>query len=180
MKSVKWLVLAWACGLAVSAAQGAALVSKGANELALDGKLDFATESGRDVVLRVKYAYFPMNRFSIGPRVALRDNDAVNYYGVGVALEYNFGLPANYRPLIGTDMVPYLGAGADYRHAKLFDETESAGVLTGETGLKFFLTDTTAIVLALVGEWASEDIYADDLEATDLDLSLNLGMRLYF
>jgi hypothetical protein len=50
-------------------------------------------------------------------------------------------------------------------------------VLGGETGVKFFLTDSTAINLSLVGEWASEEIYADDLEATDLNLYAKLGMR---
>jgi outer membrane protein W len=180
MKTMKWLALFLAIGLAVPAAMGSALVTKGSNELAVDGKLDFATEAGADFVLKAKYAYFFWDRVAMGARMTMHNNEAMNHFGIGATIEYNFVLARTYKPLFGTDLVPYLGAGVDYRHAKLFDVKESAVVFIGETGLKFFLTDSTAVTLSLVGELATEDIYADDLEATDKDLSLQIGMRFYF
>ena len=180
MRSTRWLAVALMFGMGVSAARGSALVTKGSSEIALEGKLDFATEMGADFDLRAKYAYFLLDRFSMGFRTMAGDNDAVGYFGVGLTAEYNFALSPNYKPIIGTDMVPFLGAFVDYRHADLFEVKEDAGVFGGEVGLKFFLTDSTAITLALVGELATEEIYADDLEATDKDLSLQLGMRFYF
>jgi len=180
MKSIKWFVLALICSVAVPSAMGSALVSKGSRELALSGTLDFATEAGTAFDLKAKYAYFFWNRTSLGLRTQMADNDAVSGFGIGVTVEYNFTLPAKYRPIIGTDLVPYVGATLDYRQAKLFDEEENAGVLGGEAGVKFFLTDSTAITLSFVGELASEEIYADDLEATDQDLAMQLGMRFYF
>ncbi len=159
---------------------GAALVTKGANELGLDGDLDFATASGTRLEASAKYAYFFWNRVSLGLQGVVFNNDAMHQFGFGVTAEYNFVLSSNYKPLFGTDLVPFLGTSLCYRHAKLFDEKESAVVWGGEGGVKFFLTDTTAITLSLLGELASEDIYDDDLEATNKDLSLRLGMRFYY
>ena len=180
MKKTMWRGLVMAVAIAGTSAQGAALVSRGASEVAIGGKLDFATAAGTDLALDVKYAYFFWDRFSVGTRVTLHNNDAMNHLGIGATAEYNFQLPEGYKPVFGTDLVPYLGVAVDYRHAKLFDEKESAMVFGGEGGLKFFLTDMTAVTLSLVGEWATEEIYADDLDATDKDLSLRLGMRFYF
>lgn len=180
MKKMTWLSLL-ATLLAVSPlAFGAALVTKGANELGLEGDLDFATAVGTRLEASAKYAYFFWDRISLGVQGVVFNNDAMHQFGLGVNAEYNFTLSSNYKPLFGTDLVPFLGAAISYRHAKLFDEKESAVVFGGEGGVKFFLTDTTAITLSLVGELATEDIYDDDLEATNKDLSLRLGMRFYY
>lgn len=180
MKNLKWLIVALVCGMAVPAAMGEALVTKGTSEIALAGMIDFATFQGVETDVNVKYAYFFWDRFSLGARGMLYNNDAVNHYGVGLTGEYNFSLPKTVRPLFGTDLVPFLGVFVDFRHAKLFDQTESAMVFGGEGGMKFFLTDSTAITLSLVGELATEDIYDDDLEATNKNLALQVGMRFYF
>ncbi len=179
-RATRWMLAGAMMVMTVPAAMGSALVSKGSNEIAVDGKVDFATELGTEVEVKLKYAYFVLDRLSIGARVTGQKNDAVRHHGLGLTLEYNFALPANFKPMFGTDLVPYLGGGVDYRYAKLFNENENAAVFIGEGGLKFFLTDTTAVTLSLVGELATEEIYADDLESTDKDLSLQLGMRMYF
>ncbi|MGD9782874.1 MAG: hypothetical protein AB7V14_12110 [Kiritimatiellia bacterium] len=180
MKIAKAWILALALGGTATAAMGEALVSKGASEMAIDGMVDFATFQGVETELAVRYGYFFVDRLSVGPKAMLYNNDAVNHLGLGVVAEYNFQLPPNYKPLFGTDLVPFLGGSVEYRRAKLFDETESAGVFGADAGVKFFLTDTTALALSLRGELATEDVYDDDLEATDKNLSLLLGMRLYF
>lgn len=181
MKNRKWMVWMLLGCMVAPAALGAALVTKGANEIAIEGKLDFQSGSGTDMKLGLKYAYFLIDRWSVGFRGTVADNDFENYFSLGVLSEYNFRLPGNFKPLIGTDLVPYLGMLLDYRHAEIHNlGTEDAGILGGEAGLKFFLTDTTAVTLALVGELASEDVYIDEDEATNRDLYLLLGMRFYF
>ncbi len=155
-------------------------MTKGSRELALAGMLDFDTAAGTDLDLDIKYAYFFWNRTSLGLRFHGDNNDAMSAFGVGGSAEYNFALPAKYRPIIGTDLVPFVGAFLDYRQTKLFDEKEGAAVFGGEAGIKFFLTDSTAVTFSLVGELATEEIYADDLEATDQNLGIQLGMRFYF
>ena len=180
MKPVKWMVWALAVCLAGPAARGAALVTEGSNEIAVDGSLDFASAAGVDLHLRAKYAYFFWDRISLGVRASLSDNDAADHFGAGLVGEYNFSLPEGYEPLFGTDLVPFVGGAVDYRHVNVFQESDDAVVFGAEGGVKFFLTDSAAVSLSLVGEWATEEIYADDDEATDLDLFLQLGMRFYF
>jgi hypothetical protein len=180
MKSIKWLALALACGLAVPAAMGAALVTKGSNKLNIGGSLDFDTEDGAVSQLAIQYGYFFWDRISLGAEVIGSDDGIVKTGSIGVLGEYNFALPAKWKPLFGTDLVPFLGVGVDYRHAELYDEHQNAAVFSAETGLKFFLTDSTAINLSLVGEYATEDIYSEYPEGTDVNLFLQLSMGLYF
>ena len=180
MKSMKWLAVALACGVAVPAAMGSALVTKGSSEIAVQGMMDFATFQGVETDLSAKYAYFFWDRIALGARGMVYDNDAVTHFGMGLTGEYNFNLPESVRPLFGTDLVPFLGLAVDYRHADLFDETESALIFGAETGVKFFLTESTAISLSLVGELATEDVYEDDYDATDKNLDLQIGMHFYF
>ena len=180
MKRAKWLLAMVAMVAAAPVAMGSALVTKGANEIAVSGNLDFATEQGMEIDVDARYAYFVMNRVALGAKAVMFNNDAVHAFGIGGTLEYNFAMPKSYKPMFGTDMVPYLGLAVDFRQSKLFDDKESAIVFGGEGGVKFFMTDTTAVTLSLVGELATEEIYADDLDATDKDLSLRLGMRFYF
>ena len=181
MRHMKWFALALAVAVAVPAAMGSALITKGASELAISGMLDFQTGEGTDSVLDVRYAYFVMDRVALGTKVSLQYNDYYRHFGIGGTAEYNFGLPQSIKPLFGTDLVPFLGLALDYRYADIkYVGDESALVLGGEGGLKFFLTDTTAVTLSLLGEVATEDVYVDDNEATNRDLRLMLGMRFYF
>ena len=77
-------------------------------------------------------------------------------------------------------MVPFfLGAAIDYRHVSL-DENEDALVFSLEAGTKLFLTDSTAVVLSMIGEMGTEDIYYDEDEPTDKNLLFELGLRFYF
>lgn len=180
MKNMRWLVVALTWGLTVPAAWGAALLTRGSTEIAVDGAFDIATEMGTAIELRGKYAYFFWDRISTGARVSMGNNDAMNHIGLGLTGEYNFWLPEDYQPLFGTDFVPFAGVALEYRHAKVFDEKEDAVVLGMEGGVKFFLTDSTAIALSVVCELATEDIFPDDQNATDKDLILQLGIRFCF
>lgn len=181
MKHIKWFALALIVGVAVPSAMGAALITKGANELAIAGMVDFQSGEGPESILDVRYAYFVMDRVALGTKVSLQYNDYYRHFGIGATAEYNFQLPEGVKPLFGTDLVPFLGVALDYRYADIdYIGDESAVVLGGEGGLKFFLTDTTAVTLSLLGEVATEDVYVDDDEATNRDLRLLLGMRFYF
>ena len=56
VKSMKWLVVALACGLAVPAAMGAALLTQGSNEIGISGQLDVSGVAGAEVEMQGKYA----------------------------------------------------------------------------------------------------------------------------
>ncbi len=181
MKNVKWMA-AVVLGLALTQTVfGAALVTKGSQELAVQGRLDFESAQGTDFSLVGQYGYFFLDRVSIGVRMGLGDNDAASSLAFGGVCEYNFRLSPNYRPLIGTDLVPYVGGAVEYRHVDIkHSDDQDAMVFGAEGGVKFFLTDTAAVTTSLVGEWATEKIFPDKHKWDSMDFRLCVGMRFYF
>ncbi|MDR0993157.1 MAG: porin family protein [Verrucomicrobiota bacterium] len=180
MKQMKWLVAALVFVMLIPAAMGAALITRGSSELAVDGNLDFASSAGTDFVIGGRYAYFFWDRLSLGTKVAFSDNDEITTFGIGLVGEYNFTMSPEYRPLIGTDFVPFIGMAVDYRYVDVPEKDENAFVGGLEAGCKFFLTDSAAVALSLLGEVASEKIYPDDHKLKRADLMIRLGMRFYF
>ena len=180
MAVMKWLVVALAFGLAVPAAPGAALLTQGSNEIGISGQLDLSGVAGTEFDVQGKYAYFFWDRASMGARASVGNNDWWSYFGFGLTSEYNFRMPEGFQPLFGTDFVPFfLGAAVDYQNTNL-DDAQNAAVFSAEGGCKFFLTDSTALVLSLVGEAGTEDIYYDKDEPTNKNLKAQLGLRFYF
>ena len=166
--------------VAAPSASAKAHVTQGSSELGVSGFVDVESALGTDVQFDLRYAYFFFDRFSLGVAGGFGDNDAVTRFNLGLVSEYNFALPDSYRPLVGTDFVPFVGLGVGFLYADLNPGDETAVVFSGETGLKFFLSDSTAITLSLLGQFATEDVFADDAKATDVDVSLRLGMRFHF
>ena len=168
--------LALAAGIAAAAAFSAhaeALVTKGSSELGIGGNLDFKSAVGTDVSLGVRYAYFFWDQISLGGTVGVADNDAATSFKIGGVGEYNFKLSDNYQPVIGTDLVPFVGLGLSYQHVDIHHEKENALVFTTEAGIKFFLTSG-------IFDLATKDIFPDDDDANKWNFALNLGMRFYF
>ena len=83
MKSMKWLALGLAVCLCGPAAQGAALLTQGSNEIGISGQLDTSGVAGTDFDLKVKYAYFFWDRTSLGLRGGFGDNDWWSYFSLG-------------------------------------------------------------------------------------------------
>ncbi|MBR4253006.1 MAG: outer membrane beta-barrel protein [Kiritimatiellae bacterium] len=175
--------LALAAGIAAAAAFSAhaeALVTKGSSELGIGGNLDFKSAVGTDVSLGVRYAYFFWDQISLGGTVGVADNDAATSFKIGGVGEYNFKLSDNYQPVIGTDLVPFVGLGLSYQHVDIHHEKENALVFTTEAGIKFFLTDSAAVITSGIFDLATKDIFPDDDDANKWNFALNLGMRFYF
>lgn len=168
-------------GMAAAAqAQMSALITQGSSEMGAGGSLAFQSESGTSFDLDLRYAYFFWDYVSIGGHIIISDNDYASRYGGGVIAEYNFMPGPRYKPVIGSAFVPFVGGLLDYRHAKVYGESGSALVFGLEAGAKFFMTESAAIVTSLIGEFATDDIYANDNDLEAYDFRLNLGIRLYF
>lgn len=181
MKKNGWLaVLAAAViGVAATGAQGAALIDEGSSELGVGGALDFVGVNGTSVDLSLRYGYFFWDQISIGGVFGLYNDDDLTRFEFGAVGEYNFRLDSEYRPLVGTDLVPFVGASLRYAYADM-SENKSALLLGAEGGVKFFLTDSAAVILSMAGDLATEKIFPDDGDMQNWDLALKLGMRFYF
>jgi len=178
---MKKILVATAIALALLAPLASARPSSPRqHEIAVSGFLDPDTEVGTTVDLDLRYGYFFWDYISIGLQGGISDNDAATAGNIGITAEYNLPISDDYEPLIGTDFVPYFGGAISYQHAEIFGKKANAAVFTGEVGLKFFLTDTAAFTTSFLTSVATEDVYADDMDKSNIDLSLRLGMRFYF
>lgn len=157
-----------------------ALITEGSSELGVGGGLDFKSAVGTDVSIDVRYAYFFWDYISLGGVAGFGDNDAATSFKIGAVGEYNFKLPDNYQPLIGTDFVPFVGLGLSCQYVDVYHEKETALVFTTEGGVKFFLTDSAAVTLSGVFDLATKDIFPDDDDANKWNIALRLGMRFHF
>jgi hypothetical protein len=178
---MKKILLSALLALAVAApAFARGLITQGSNELSLSGAVDPCTSMGTTVDLGVRYGYFFWDYISLGPAFSFYNNDDVTSVGVGINGEYNFALSDDYRPVIGTDFVPYVGLGLHLQYSDLPKESNTAGVLALEGGLKFFLSDTAAVTTSVLGRLATDDVYADGSDSDSYDILVHLGMRFYF
>lgn len=164
----------------VRTAEAEALITQGSSELGVGGGLDFTSAVGTDIGLDIRYAYFFWDQISLGGVAGFGDNDAATSFKLGAVGEYNFKLSDQYRPIIGTDFVPFAGLGLSYQYVDIYHEHKNALVFTTEGGLKFFLTDSAAITLSAVFDLATAKIFPDDDKAKIWDLAFRLGMRFYF
>jgi hypothetical protein len=160
--------------------RAAGLVSEGSSELGIGGLVDITSAVGTDISFDLRYAHFFWDRISLGGVVGFSDNDAATAIKAGGVGEYNFKLSDSFAPLIGTDLIPFVGLGLTYQYVDIYHEHESALVLTTEGGLKFFLTDSAAVTLSAILDLATKDIFPDDDDAEMWNLSFRLGMRFYF
>ena len=177
----KLLIASILClAMAAPAAFGRALITKGSNELALGGMIDPSTALGTSVDLSISYGYFFWDYISLGPMASFSDNDAGTFASFGLSSDLNFPISDDYQPLIGTDFVPYIGLGLGYQYCDVPRKDASAAVLSLEGGVKFFLSDTAAVTAAVVGYYATDEVFPDDDNAHAADVNVRLGMRFYF
>ena len=159
---MKKIILSALIALAIAApAFARGLITQGSNELSLSGMIDPCTYQGTTIDLGARYGYFFWDYISIGPKASFLDNDYITSGSIGIVGEYNFALSDDYRPVIGTDFVPYAGLGLHLQFADLSEGSNTAGVLSLEGGLKFFLSDTAAVTTSVVGSLATDDVYPD-------------------
>lgn len=181
MKKNGWMAVLAAAVISVAAtgARGEALISEGSSELGVSGLLDFVSVNGTAVELNMRYAYFFWDAISLGGVFGLYNDDDLTRYEFGGVGEYNFRLSDDFRPLVGTDFVPFVGASVRYAYADM-NKNKSALLFGAEGGAKLFLTDSAALTLSLAGDLATEKVFPDDDEMQNWDVSIRLGMRFYF
>ena len=155
------------------------MLDKGTQELTLQGFVDFEDRDDYFVYLDIGYGYFIRKGFELGMNFGVNAADSSQNYSLGPFAEYNH--------VTGSNLVPYLHAGARWVYAdlelgtggKIIDDSGSELLLDGEAGLKYFLRDNIALSTGLAYEWATSDIFESDNDFEDGNLLLKLGMRFF-
>lgn len=166
----KWIVLAMIAALA-SASQAASL-SEGTKEIVIEGLFDPDALGDSQLDLDLAYGYFIQDNLEVGALATVSDNDAISTYGLGGFVEYNFDQ--------GTELVPFVNGHAGWINADPEEgESQDAGFLGASVGAKYFLAENIAVSADVTYDWATEDVYFEDDDVSDTDLTINLGMRFY-
>lgn len=172
----RMLAVAVAVGLGWSGSVAAQMLSAGTSELKVDGLVDFQSADGSLLDIGVLYGVYLYDYVEAGVQVRLTDSDSFQMWRLGAFGQYDFDL--------GVELVPYVGAGLALGRYEVDvagrSDSDTALILSGTGGAKFYLAENVAISGALVLELATEKVYPDDGDTSRTDARLELGMRFFF
>lgn len=164
-------------------------LSRGRNELGLAGiiRLDEPAPLDYMVFMDAKYGRFVRDKLQVGAIATVFATDVSWTLTVGPLVEYNFDLGNRWPRL--TPWVPFVGASValataeidedwavDVERAETRAESSSGVAITGETGIKRFLSDSVALTASFNFSWSSDDVFNGESDAQNI----LLGIRAYF
>ena len=168
---MKKFVTAVATLALVGASYGASL-KQGTQEIVVQGGYDPQTASGDFEAISLEYGQFIQDLIEVGVRGNYATDEDVESYGLGAFAEYNFDL--------GTEVVPYVGAGIGWQNTDINNGQSVDGVeIAGLAGVKYFLAENVAISADAEIDWADDEIYPKDEDFDDTNFQFNLGMRFF-
>jgi hypothetical protein len=148
-------------------------------ELSLHGGFDFQGPSGDNIDLEVGYGWFLRDdllvggefRWSLIEDIAPGENDYRSQQASLVVEKLFIG---------DSNMVPYIGGEIGFRNSKFDDADESALVLGGRLGGRFFLNETITIDASISFLTSDKQVFIVDFEAEDQYLYPRLGIKAVF
>ncbi len=153
--------------------------SDGRQELQVYVSPDFEGVTGDTIVVDAGYGLLIKDRLLISGLAMLKTVEDIapgekdyRFRELDVACEYLFKAHGSFQPYVRV----LLGmAWLNYINEKQSGLTFGAG-----TGLKFMLTDSTAIDLALTHRSSNERVFINDFKLQKADLEIRLGLRVRF
>jgi hypothetical protein len=164
----------------VVAQDQAPLLSRGTQELALSGLLDFENRGDVTLDLIGRYGYFLRENLEVGGVAQFSGNfDDAFRYGLGGFAEYHF---PHWIPPHWPRLVPYLGADVLLSFVDTdFGDDNAALTFEPRVGLKWFIRDYFAVETHVFTAIATDDLYQNKEDELDFyDIGLRLGIRVYF
>lgn len=155
-------------------------IDEGTIETGIDLLLDFESGNGTLFEGKLSGGYFVVDGVLAGARVAFSTDDDWTRFGIHAFVEQHFETD--------TPWIPYVGASLGFEYLSLdfmedtvkTSQSENALVLGLSGGIKFFITETTALDLGLDLSLASEDVYCGSKGKPDnVDFTMRLGFRFF-
>lgn len=140
-----------------------------------DFMFDSATVAGPYANLEFELGKFTKTNELWGGTLELTADDYVTTVAAGPKYEYYFDLDTPY--------IPYIGAGIQLAYSSYdLGESNSEFAIVGELnlGMKFFLTENTAIDMSINAAAASGDIYSDEDGMTSNNIDFTIGFDFCF
>ena len=131
---------------------------------------------GDEIQIQLAYGQFVADGIEAALVAGLRDSDLYMSTELGVRAEYNL--------VLGSALVPFLGAGVVWADAEADDSNidTDAAVFSVGGGVKYFIRDDVALAVNGSYLFATDDIFVDseDGEVEDDDFRILFSVRFYF
>lgn len=172
---MKKLALAVFAALAL-ATHSYAATAAGTQELLLNGGIDIDSPAGTSIALESGYGYFVADYVEVGGLFGFANDDILTSVNVGGFAEYNIETETN--------VLPFLGSRLRLVYADLDvgpeSNSETAVALGLYGGVKFFVTEELAVSVRALVETATEDIYVENDEVSNVDVGIDFGLRYFY
>ena len=154
----------------------AAPIAVDTQELLFYGGIDFESPAGTDISLDAGYGYFVADYVEVGGLFGFDNDDIVSSFSAGGFAEYNIETETDVMPFVGTQL------RVIYTDIEVAEESESetALALGLYAGVKFFVTEQMAVSVRVLGETATEDVYVENDEVSNVDIGFEFGLRYFF
>lgn len=154
-------------------------LEKGRRELSIHISPDFEGAVGDMLLVQAGYGVFVREgweargtlAWAVLEDVAGEDSDYRTWELSGAG-EYHFDR--------GRDLVPYAGFGLGWRKTEFGALEESGAVYGPRGGVKYFLADNVVLDLEVTYKLSTADVFINDFEADNTDISSTIGLRLLF
>jgi hypothetical protein len=128
-----------------------------------------------EVLLDLSYGVFVVDSIEAG--------GGVGYVDVGVATSWSFFGFGEYNFNIDDKMVPFAGARLGWAWSEvdtgLDKEDQSAIVIGGYCGAKYFLSPSVAVSGQINLDLATDEIYVNDDDLDSFNMTITVGMRFF-
>lgn len=151
----------------------APMLSKGTNEIGIQGSIDLDYIDDYLFDFNGSYGYFILDNWEVGGELDMSLSDNTESYQFGAFTEYNFPM--------GSQWVPYVGAAAQYAYSEVLNQDGDAFNFQIASGIKYFINPRVAISAEVNYNMATESIYIDgEGSPKDNKTQILFGTRFYF
>ena len=155
------------------------LIKKGDRELAVHISPDFEGAIGDMLFAQLGYGLFVRDRLEVRATFAYTVLEDI----AGEESDYRmseYGLVGEYHIDLAKAWVPYVGVAIGWSTSEFGNLDESAFVYGPTAGLKYFLAGNVALDLGVTYRFSTAEVFINDFQAEDHDLSSVIGLRVLF
>lgn len=152
---------------------------KGRHELSLHVAPDFEGPVGDTLFFEVGYGQFVNDALLVRANLSFALLEDVIPPGDDYRTRA-LSLGADYHFRTDNTVVPYVGVDLGWRRTQGSSTDESGLVYGPRVGAKFFVTESAAIDLHVAYEISTDEVFIDDFQLDDTDLTTAIGLRLYW
>lgn len=173
----RFVAVLFATVITASSSFAASMLAYNTEEYRLQGGLDFDSAAGTSFDIEAGYGYFVDDYIELGGLVSYLNNDFTSSGSIGGFGEYNFETETAVIPFAGSQLRLIYSS---FDIAGVDDDSTMALALGIYGGVKYFIYDNLAVSARMLVEAATDDVYAEEDDVSNIDFGIDFGLRVFF